>query len=140
MYKIVNMDDINLPTKYPGSEAWDLMDSYTIGYNEAINDFMKFLNTAPDYHPEGKSTIDTQKLYEDFCTHLNNMTDEEWRQSVAEAEAACLDETIESEDVIFTDNSGNRYKVTGAEFYATDKDTGEVRFHFPIKIGVLPKE
>lgn len=85
MKKIVDMDSLNLPTKCPASEEWDLMDSYCIGYNDAVDDFMKFLNAAPDYPSENKSTMDIQKLYEDFCIYVNNLSKEELQKHVEEA-------------------------------------------------------
>lgn len=41
---------------------------------------------------------------------------------------------------IFTDENGTKYKVINPEFYARNKETGEVILHFPLKIGILPRE
>lgn len=83
---------------------------------------------------------DLQKLYDDFRNHLQNMTDEEWKQSIAEAEAACANADTLDDFLVFTDSQGTCHKVTNAELYCVDKETGEVRFHFPLNTGVLPRE
>lgn len=72
------------------------------------------------------------QLVKDFSRHIDNMSDEEVHQSIIESEI--------SNDYIFTDNRGTKYQVTNAEFYAKDKNTGEILFHFPLEVSSLERE